>query len=69
MSKGCRYPLGTQDGETIFCGRTAAHMAEGFRFCESHVMMVVRGGLDFEYTDGTTPRELIRDEVYGFEKR
>lgn len=64
MSKTiCQYPIGTQDDKAMFCDRDAAHEVEGFSFCELHTMMAVRGCLDIQYTDSTTPREIIKDNT------
>jgi hypothetical protein len=55
----CQYPIGTMDGKDIFCGRDAIREIEGYLFCSLHAPMAERGCLDIEYTDGTTPREII----------
>ena len=55
----CQYPNGKMDGKDIFCSRDAIHEIEGYLFCDLHGPMAERGCLDFEYTDGTTPRGII----------
>jgi len=56
MSTKCHYPIGTQDGRTLFCDQHAE-----LWFCETHNEMALRGCLDVPYTDGETPRQIIRE--------
>jgi hypothetical protein len=62
MKTKCQYPIGTQNGKTLFCDQTGVQRL-GFCFCETHTGMAERGCLDIEYTDGTTPREIIKDNT------
>jgi hypothetical protein len=55
----CQYPNGVQDDVRVFCGGEVVQEVEGYLFCDLHGPMAERGCLDFEYTDGTTPRGII----------
>jgi len=59
----CQYPIGTMDGKDIFCSRDAIQEVEEYLFCDLHGPTAERGCLDFEYTDGTTPRGIIASRV------
>ena len=55
MSLPSRYA----ERQDVFCDNHAE-----LWFCETHNEMALRGSLDSPYTDGSTPRSIIREHFH-----